>query len=342
VDRTDPPGAVERPTCFRPLEFELPRGKRLTVREMADGDARGIWLLYESLSSEDRYHRFFAQSHPSRDFTEHWVHNCRTGGAGLVAVATDGAERVVGEAAYVLVPDGDAELALTVAPDWRGWLGPYLLHLLVDLAATRGIRNLEADVLVENRPMLALLQRRPCATLGDGDFNVERIVIGARERRPGWPPVGARPRVLVEGRGARGPAARALDRAGFEVMGCAGPAARGVSCPVLEGQPCPLARDADAIVVALAPDPAAARLVSAHRRSVPGTPVVVQVSDHAAAEAAEPDGGVRRLPADAPPTRLVAALEAALVDRASTRTAGAGPRDLRPSCGGPEGATTER
>lgn len=58
-----------------------------------------------------------------------------------MAVISDDGERIVGEAEYILLPGGDGELAITVAPDWRGWLGPYLLDTLLEVAASRGVAN---------------------------------------------------------------------------------------------------------------------------------------------------------------------------------------------------------
>jgi hypothetical protein len=337
IEPIDPSGVGPCAT-FQPVELALPGGHRLLVREMTDDDAQGVWLLYEGLNADDRYRRFFALSHPSHALAETWVRTCRTNGAGLVAV-TDG-ERMIGEAGYVLVPNGNGELGVTVAREWRGWLGPYLLELLVGLAAAHGVRNLEAHVLVENRSMLAVLHHRPHATLSDGDFNVEHVVIGASDKRPGWPPVRTHPRVLVEGRGARGPTASALERAGFALMGCAGPSARGVRCPAVEGERCPLADGADAIVVALPTGAGAARLVAAHRRLVPGTPLVVKVSAADAVAPPEAREQERRLPDGASPAELVGALRR-LLGRAGSSSAEAQARgtfDSRPP--GPRSATT--
>jgi hypothetical protein len=84
------------------------------------------------------------------------------GGFGLIAMmeGPDNTSRIVGEATYELLPDGDGELGITVAEDARGWLGPYLLDALVEAAAARGVPNLEADVLVANRRMLTMLRAR--------------------------------------------------------------------------------------------------------------------------------------------------------------------------------------
>ena len=70
-------------------------------------------------------------------------------GYGVVAVVDHPLEQIVGEADYFLLDNG--ELVITVAADWRGWLGPYLLDVLIEAAAARGVPNLEAEFLVERR-----------------------------------------------------------------------------------------------------------------------------------------------------------------------------------------------
>ena len=151
----------------------------------------------------------------------------RDQGFGIVAVVDDGlpGARLVAEVGYVLLANGDAEFGLTVAPDWRGWLGPYLLDVLVGVAAVKGIPNLEADILAENRPMQTVVRRRGAVTMGGGeDFTVVRIVIAAASPgRPAWPATPGRHRLLVEAQGGRWAHAADAVRAGFEVLTCGGP-----------------------------------------------------------------------------------------------------------------------
>ena len=52
-----------------------------------------------------------------------------------VAIVSGAEDRLVAEAGYALLPDGNGEFALTVAAGWRGWLGPYLLDAIVTAAA---------------------------------------------------------------------------------------------------------------------------------------------------------------------------------------------------------------
>ena len=161
---------------------------------------------------------------------------------------------MAGEAGYAMRSDGDGDLAVTVAPNWRGWLGPYLLDVLVRHAAAVGLANLQAEVLLENGPMLSLLSRRDPVAMGH-DAGVVRLSIGTTGSGATWPPGEQRPRVLVEVAGRRWSGEQAAEAAGLATAMCAGPAGRGEhGCPVLEGGRCPLADGADAIIVLLDPD----------------------------------------------------------------------------------------
>lgn len=304
----------------------LPGERTLVVRRMRPGDVDEVAALYEHLSVDDRYRRFFSASRPTRRGTQRWVDRCTTDGVGVVAVLAedDHGEVIVAEAGFVPLADGDAEFAITVAAEWRGWLGPVLLDLLAEMAAERGIPNLEAEILIDNRPMLGMAHHRGEASLGSSDFSVLRVIISTTGTTPGWPPRGDAPRVLVEAAGHRWSRTSALDASGFEVITCGGPVHRGtVGCPALEGQRCPLVDGADAIVVALRPDdPRTEELIAAHRRLRPELRIVVQPPTDLTVEA-EPDAGVCRLRAGAPAAELLAAIRDAVL--ASDRPAPAPP-----------------
>jgi hypothetical protein len=143
----------------------LSGGRTLTVRTVTGADVEGLNALFEGLSDEDRYYRFFGMSHPGRKFLEQMTRAAQEGGYRLVAVVSGPGDQLVAEAGYAILPDGNGEFALTIAAGWRSWLGPYLLDALVAAAAARGVPNLQADILVENIPMLALISHRGYVTL---------------------------------------------------------------------------------------------------------------------------------------------------------------------------------
>jgi hypothetical protein len=271
---------------------ELPDGRALVVRRGTRADLGALSALYAGLSDDDNYLRFFSAHRPGPDLFERMISIrerggelllaevggdgvAEVGGDGAAEVGGDGAAEVVADAWYSLLENGDGEFAITVARPWRGWLGAYLLDALLEVAAANGVPNLEAEILLRNRPMMGLVRRRGCVRTAD-DGSAAHVVIGTRGGLPSWPPASDRPRVVVEGHTGW----RALDaaaRRGIDVLVCPGPLARAQGCPVLEGGSCPLVDGADAAVVSLAvADPRLRELVRAHRRRRPDLPIVVE------------------------------------------------------------------
>lgn len=255
----------------------LPGGRVLTVRRTRPTDADGLARLYDGLDDDDRYRRFFSLYRPDRATIEQWAADNERGRLRLAALVGDeGGDRppeLIGDALCVPLPDGDGEFALTVAAGWRGWIGAYLLDALAEVAADAGIRSIQADILHENRRMLAVVQSRGYAVLAHPDFSEVRVTTGTSPTTPDWPGPHDRPRILIEARSSRSPLHNQLGSAGFSVITCPGPGRR---CPALAGQPCPLAAGADAILFALpAADPLAGPLAAAHGRLHAGVPLCV-------------------------------------------------------------------
>jgi GNAT superfamily N-acetyltransferase len=246
---------------MRPLRrIALDDGRELVVRHASAADADALGAFYAALPSDDRYRRFFSGGSPPATWFARWATVGERGGALLIAVAGDD---VVAEAGYGPADDGIGDFGIAVAREWRGWLGPYLLDALADVARDRGVSVLRADVLAENRPMLRLLASRGDAWLPDDDLRVVHIVIPTSGRAPAWPPDTVGPRVAVEVAGGRWRGARAATAAGVHAVAC--PRHRG-SCPAIEGGSCPLVEGADVIVLVEGGDAAAdAALLAAHR-----------------------------------------------------------------------------
>lgn len=160
--------------------ISLSDGRTLTVRPVSEADVDGLDALFEGLSDEDRYYRFFGLSHPGRKFLEQMARAEAEGGYRLVAVLSGPEDRLVAEAGYAILPDGNGDFALTVAAGWRGWLGPYLLDAMVAAAAARGVPNLQADILVTNVRMLAILSHRGYLRLSRSAAEM-RIAIAAAQ-----------------------------------------------------------------------------------------------------------------------------------------------------------------
>jgi ribosomal protein S18 acetylase RimI-like enzyme len=249
-------------------EKQLPDGRRLIVREGRVGDTDDLNALYRRLSGDDLWLRFFTAAAPAPTFFDHWLSIADEGGLVLVVLVEErsGRTTLVAEAGYSLLEDGDGELGITVDPSWRGWLGPWLLAVLLREAAARGVPNLQAVVQVSNRAMMSTLRRHGAAIVEQPEPNEIRLAIGTSGGTPGWPVSHDKPRILVEAAYGHWAGERAAREAGFEIRTCRGPGTDR-QCPMLAGEGCPLVEGAD-VVVSQFPDeaPYTAAIVDELRR----------------------------------------------------------------------------
>jgi hypothetical protein len=267
--------------------IEAPTGAdRVLIRPVTIDDVEQLTTFYAELDEDERHRRFFGAYRPRREFCERLATVADRGGGGVVAVLLDegGHERrLVGEAGFTLLPNGDGEAAISVGARWRGWLGPYLLDALTATAAASGVANLEADVLTTDHSMLAMLRSRGSVSMEHKGWSVVRLLIGTTGSTPAWPGPHDRPRVLVERPGGRWGGEDEARAAGLQVLTCPGPT--GESCPALEGEVCGLAAGADVIVVAHPREEEGwQRLLASHASVHPGVPVCLEPTRHAEAD----------------------------------------------------------
>ena len=265
----------------RAESIDIGRDRTLEIRPTTAADAELICELYRPLSLDDRHRRFFSAFTPDLEWCRKWAAVGERGGHGVIAIVHHGDRdadqyEVAGEAGYALRSDGDGELGVTVAPKWRGWLGSYLVEVLTQHAASNEIDNLQADVLLENRAMLAILHRRGTVNLEHSPGAV-RLTIGTAGHLPSWPPNAEGHKVLVAAAGGRWAGEDTAAKAGCVTAVCSGPGHRQRGgCPVLAGGRCPLADSAEAIVILLDPDDERTQqLIALHRAQRPGIPILV-------------------------------------------------------------------
>ncbi len=257
--------------CGPPLVLDEERTLRL--EHLTEVDRPALEALYGTLSRRDLQRRFFTSARPPSSFFDQWASVASRGGFDLGAfLDRNSHSTLAGEAGYALLADGDGELGIAVDPASRGWLGPWLLDLLLRHAAERGVPNIQALVLVDNKAMMALAARRRYAVLDHPDWGTVRLTMSTQGTTPSWPRPHPRPRILVESERPRWFAERELREAGFDVAICSGARVSTEYCPVLNGEPCPLVEGADAVIVALPPDdPRTDELITAQRVVHPAT-----------------------------------------------------------------------
>ena len=253
-------------------ECRLADGRMVTLRLASPDDVPAITRLYLGLSSESFYRRFYT-ARPSPELVAKFA-SLRRGTVCFVAAPTADPGGLVAEARYLPVAPGTAELALTV---WHGYqgagLGQQLLDALVERAPEDGLDRLRATVLLENTPMLRLLQHYGWVLAAPiDDFSVAYLEISTIGGMPGWPADSAGQRVLVERRNwFDDQQVAALRSAGQDVRQCTGPLQRvGRACPLVTLGRCRLAEGADVIVSLLpAGEPDCAAVLAAHQRLWP-------------------------------------------------------------------------
>jgi L-amino acid N-acyltransferase YncA len=143
-------------------KVELRDGTLMRMRRIVPDDARRLMALYERLSLDTRYHRFFSSM---RRLPPDWArflatvdHRTRLA---LVVEAPDDPDAVIAVARYEPAGAPDTvEVAFVVQDGWqdRG-LGTVLFQELLRAAAANGVRRFRAWVLADNRRMLDLIAR---------------------------------------------------------------------------------------------------------------------------------------------------------------------------------------
>jgi GNAT superfamily N-acetyltransferase len=161
-------------------EERLRDGTALTVRAVRADDRTRMREAYGRLSPEAIYLRLFA---PKKDLSEPELTRLIEVDFELevALVATIGAgtqESVIGGGRYVSANNDKraAEVAFTVDGRYRGQgIASRLLQHLAAIARGRGIKRFEAEVLAENRPMLAVFARSGLAMERRRDGSVVHV-----------------------------------------------------------------------------------------------------------------------------------------------------------------------
>lgn len=153
------------------------------MRPIRRGDAPELRRAFERLSVQSRYRRFFTGMPTLSDALVRTLTEVdHVDSEALVAVPERDASTIVGVARFVRDRSDPttADLAVTVADDWHGQgLGSGLLALLSRRASAVGIHHFTADMLADNRAVLALVRSAGGVRTADtGSTVTSRIDIG--------------------------------------------------------------------------------------------------------------------------------------------------------------------
>jgi len=137
-------------------------GRALEIRALRPADREGLAASVRRTSEETRYRRFFA---PKRSFSEKevefYLNVDFVGHVALVAVLEEAGQPViVGGGRYIVSEPGRAEVAFAVDDPHQGLgIATRLMRHLVAIARAAGLRELTAEVLPDNAPMLKVFER---------------------------------------------------------------------------------------------------------------------------------------------------------------------------------------
>jgi len=151
----DYPRALER---FLPLR----NGETLRIRPIRPDDEPRLAALYDRLSRQTAYQRFFTvMRHLPPDWFHYFANVDYRRRLALVAEReTVAGIEVVGVGRYEPTDEeGTAEVALVLEDGYQGQgLGAVLLDAVVRAGAERGLQRFRAHVLADNQRMLRLLE----------------------------------------------------------------------------------------------------------------------------------------------------------------------------------------
>jgi ribosomal protein S18 acetylase RimI-like enzyme len=161
------------------VEIEAAESGCAGLATLEAGDEELVDRLFDRLSWQSVYRRFFSPIHDRKQFTQLVL---RQDGHERAAVAAVADGEVVGVAQYSRRPGVEAaDLAIVVADAWqRQGLGTRLIAALADRARSTGIEAFAVDVQGDNYGAQRLLRRvapglhlRFSGGVGEGSFAVD-------------------------------------------------------------------------------------------------------------------------------------------------------------------------
>jgi RimJ/RimL family protein N-acetyltransferase len=139
----------------------LRNGRRIQIRALRLEDEDDILAAVRRASSQSMFRRFFAAK---RDFSDqevaYFLNIDYATHVALVAVAEEeGRPAILGGGRYIISDPQKAEVAFVIIDEYQGQgIGTMLLRHLTAIARNAGVKEITAEILPENRPMLKVFE----------------------------------------------------------------------------------------------------------------------------------------------------------------------------------------
>jgi RimJ/RimL family protein N-acetyltransferase len=151
---------MSRAATYSSIE-RLRDGSRVEIRALRPDDRTRLIAAIGRTGTDSLFRRFFAVK---RSFTEQeiefFLNVDFVGHVALVAVTEEnGQPEIVGGGRYVVLQPGTAELAFAVIDQYQQkGIGTVLMSHLISIARESGLKELVAEVLPDNTPMLKVFR----------------------------------------------------------------------------------------------------------------------------------------------------------------------------------------
>ena len=162
----------------------LKNGLQVTIRSIRPDDGEALLAAFKELEDRTVYLRFFGpkQEISSKELTEAIDVDFVRAVALVTCMQSGAGEKIIGAGRYIAFGDADppdmAEVAFTVEEDYQGLgiAGKMLRHLVV-IAKQKGIVQFHAEVLPQNKGMLAVFNRSGFPVEQEFDEGIAHITL---------------------------------------------------------------------------------------------------------------------------------------------------------------------
>ncbi|MES9900211.1 MAG: bifunctional acetate--CoA ligase family protein/GNAT family N-acetyltransferase [Sedimenticola sp.] len=141
---------------------QLVDGTELIIRPIRPEDAEIEQRFIKALSERSRYFRFMMvlDELPPAMLARFTQIDYDREMALIAVIETDGEEKEIGVARYVINPDGEScEFAIVVSDEWHHkGIAHRLMDSLIDIARQRDLKAMEGEILANNNEMLTLVK----------------------------------------------------------------------------------------------------------------------------------------------------------------------------------------